>query len=236
MPSGAARSHRAALAAIPCLVAACIPGALRFEASDGGPSATDSSPPDGEGDDGIAPPGDAGTDRVSMDASPDTSDGAPPVDAPVDSSDSAALPDGYIQCPGTSVQCQAGITGECCDAIFGTVASDGGYVYSLTMASCEMAGGPNCGSLSQVGATFTENFPQTCSTLADCMAGSLCCVAMTTGGGTLSIDLGKGISCQPTCVSPDRVICRTTGDCPTSLTCKPETDSILSHVYARYCQ
>jgi hypothetical protein len=231
----AASSNRAAVAAIPILLAACIPGVLTMGDSDGGPSTSDSSPPgpDGAGGDSSNPSGDAGADHVSMDASSEQADdSAPGVDAPVDSSDAAPLPDGYIQCPATSVQCQAAGIGECCDTIYGSVASDGGFVYSLTMASCEALGGPNCGSLSQVGGSFTENFPQSCSTLSDCTTGSVCCVAIAMGG----IALGQGINCESTCPSPDRIICRTSADCAPPSSCQPETDAILSHVYARYCQ
>jgi hypothetical protein len=234
-PRVGASSNRAALAAIPILLAACIPGVLTVGASDGGPSTGDSSSPgpDGAGGDSGNPPGDAGADQAAVDASSEhAGDGAPGLDASVDSSDAGPLPDGYIQCPGTSVQCQAAGVGECCDTIYGTIASDGGYVYSLTMAVCEAVGGANCGSLEQTGGSFSENFPQTCSTVADCTSGTVCCVAFASGG----IALGKGISCEPTCPSPDRIICRTTADCTGGLTCQPETDSILSHVYARYCE
>ncbi|HEY8087318.1 MAG TPA: hypothetical protein VIF09_05725 [Polyangiaceae bacterium] len=235
-PRVGARSNRAAVAAIPLLLAACIPGVLTVGASDGGPSTGDSSSPgpDGAGGDSSNPSGDAGADQASKDASGEhAGDSAQGVDAPAaDSSDAGPLPDGYIQCPGTSVQCQVGGVGECCDTIYGSIASDGGYVYSLTMAVCEAVGGANCGSLEQVGPSFTENFPQTCSTVADCATGTACCVVFNAGG----IALGQGIGCASSCPSPDRIICRTTADCTGGLTCKPETDSILSHVYARYCQ
>ena len=234
-PRVAASSSRAAVAAIPILLAACIPGVLTVGDSDGGPSNTDSSSPgpDGAGGDSSNPSGDAGADHVSMDASSEQADdSAPGVDAPVDSSDAAPLPDGYIQCPATSVQCQAAGIGECCDTIYGSVASDGGFVYDLTMASCEAVGGANCGSLEQVGPSFTENFPQSCSTVSDCTTGSVCCVAIAMGG----IALGQGINCESTCPSPDRIICRTSADCTPPSSCQPETDPILSHVYARYCQ
>ncbi len=219
-PWGAASSKRAAVAAVPVLLAACIPGVLTVGASDGGLSTSDASPPgpDGAGGDSSNANGDAGADQVST-------DGSPGVDAPVDSSDAAALPDGFIQCPATSVQCQAAGIGECCDAIFGSIASDGGFVYTLTMASCEAVGGPNCGSLAQVGPSFTENFPQTCSTLADCTTGSLCCVAIQMGG----ISLGAGHRLYVH-ASPDRIICRT-ADCPMPLMARDLM--ILSHLCTR---
>ena len=185
-PRAGASSSRAAVAAIPVVLAACILGVLTVaDHRRAHPSTTTPRHPgpDGAGGDTSNTSGDAGADHAAADASSEhPGDGGPGVDASVDSSDAGPLPDGYTQCPGTSVQCQAAGVGECCDTIYGTIAADGGYVYDLTLAVCEAVGGANCGSLEQVGGSFTENFPQTCSTVADCTTGTVCCVAFMQGG------------------------------------------------------
>jgi hypothetical protein len=230
---------RAALVAIPMLLGACIPGVLTVAATDGG---TGSDGPT-KGEDGG--PGDAGTDGASSkDASGDqTTGGDSGTDAPAqpdagdaaslpDTSDAASLPDGYIQCAATSVQCNAAGGDQCCLDVFGIIEADGSSDYTNTSASCEAVGGPNCGAYLGTGSDFDEQLPQTCSTQADCAAGAACCVAFTDAG---AVRIGEGITCQPTCNAPDRSICRDNGDCTTG-TCQPETDPILMHLYARYCQ
>jgi hypothetical protein len=149
-----------------------------------------------------------------------------------DSSDAAPLPDGWIQCAATSVQCNIAGGDECCLNVYGMIAVDGGRVYAMTIGSCEALGGANCGAYLGTGNNFDEQLPQTCSTRADCTGGASCCIALDDAG---AVKDGIGITCQATCAAPYRTICRTNADCMTG-TCKPETDPVLMHLYAKYCQ
>lgn len=225
-----APGRRAVLVATSVLLTACIPGALSVGETDGGPSGDDgpSMGPDGA-------QGDAGADQSSgMDgSSPTDGDSGQDAVAQPDVSDAAPLPDGYIQCAATSVQCNVAGGDQCCLDVFGMTTADGGSVYQNTSAACEVIGGPNCGAYIGTGNNFDEQLPQTCSTARDCTGGASCCVAFSDAG---TVRFGTGITCQAICSAPDRIICRNNGDCPTATTCQPETDPVLSHLYARYCR
>jgi hypothetical protein len=216
--------HRAALAAVSMQLAACIPAPLEL-----GPGST-------EGIDGTAPDVDASQHAPDSamhgnDASPPVDSSSAPVESGADASDAGHLMQGYVQCATTSVACDVAAQQECCLFLTGTLADgDAGSAIQNSSASCDEAG--TCGSgFTSIGSNFTTTFAQTCSTAADCAAGSGCCAAVD------PMDVSVlSIACQAACAAPGRLICRSDTDCVGGKHCLPETDPILMQLYAKYCQ
>jgi hypothetical protein len=226
-------ARRAVLVALAALLGACIPGAFTVGATDGGEGDGTATGPDGaHGDGGAGADQSSGPDASGDQTAPGDS-GADTI-APVDVTEAApVVPDGYVVCSGTTVQCDVAGGQECCLNIYGTIGEDGGATYDTTMAACEALGGPNCGAYLGTGNNFDEQLPQTCSTAIDCPLGTGCCVPIDDAG---ALKFGTTIACLGTCNAPDRIICSDNGDCPNGHACLPETDPILGHLYARYCQ
>jgi hypothetical protein len=232
-----ASTHRAArvtvVAIAPMLLVACIPGPLGLattdgsaEESDGSAQVADASPPDADAHTSGA---DSSATGIDSSLPPEASAGP---DAQPDVVDAAPLMQGYIRCAGTTVACDIAAQAECCLTVDGMLSGgDAAATFAFASADCEEAGGPNCGFYGTSGNTSFMVFPQTCSTAADCAMGDACCVALDTTETWVS-----GISCQPACASPSRIVCLTSADCRNGQQCLPETDSILMHLYSRYCR
>jgi hypothetical protein len=213
---------------------ACIPSALTVQ-GDASPSGADGAvlPDTSSGlTDSSMTPIDGATPR---DAS--MTDAGVTTDGPVDSATAETGPvfsPGTLRCAMTDSGCDLEGGLECCLTMFGT---GNGAVLAVTLvtSACEAIGGPNCGSLVQIGTMFTMNFPQTCASATDCPVGEACCLAVADGGSPAMI---SGVGCQPAqqCTLPWRTICRTDTDCPVSMHCTAETDPVLSSLYAKDCQ
>jgi hypothetical protein len=195
--------------------------------------------------DGVASPGkdatmpgvDArGHDAASHDGSPSTPDAIKAdVASPRDAGDAlheAAFdaPPGYVRCGATSTACD-GDGGECCVSVYGLYAGDANMFSAIT-PECVDAGSDNCGSYGNVGNQFQMQFVQTCSSPAACEVGEVCCVSFP--GPMPDPTAVTGIGCASSCTG--LTICRTDTDCMGAQHCVSETDTVLSHVFARYCQ
>ena len=175
----------------------------------------------GGGDDGGAPVGDGGT-----------SDGSGHL---ADSGiDVGALAPGQIVCASTSTVCDIR-QAQCCITISGT-SSAAGRSYTASSAKCGPIDGPGCSQFVSTGNDFTTQLPQRCASAADCSAGASCCV-LPLGSNRFAKEV-SAIRCIPAteCATMGRAICGGPADCAPTETCLPETDPILSHLYAKFCQ
>jgi hypothetical protein len=221
-----------ALACLATLLVGCIPEPLAGPA-DGAVTASDTGPAvdgSGGGPDGAA---DAGaSDSHATTDSGGGLDGIAPSDAS-DASDVVIVPDGSIRCGPTSTTCDYA-TSECCDEVLGQLTGTG-PVYATTQAHCEAIGGPNCGFYGSTGSSYQFLFAQTCVAGTGCAAGSVCCAEVADAG---AFNVITQIGCQSAagCGSTGHTLCQGNGDCLPPQTCKPESDPVLSNVYARYCQ
>ena len=207
-----------------------------------GSSPTDGTTRHGDGARDAAPPGldastegghvttpDGGTDGghdSGVDAS--SHDTGPKADA----SDAGPLPDGYIRCLSTTASCNAAGGQECCLVVAGQILADGS-TFMFSSATCEDAGGPNCGSFASEGAAYQEYFPTTCATAADCPGGQVCCGEESPG----SPPMIGGIACTAAteCSAEGKIVCTQPTDCPAGSTCVVEPDPVLSHLWPRSC-
>lgn len=225
--------RRVAFGAIAVVLAACVPGALTVGLTDAGEGDGPAMGADGAQGDAGADQAASGKDGSGDQANPGNDSGLDVVSSS-DASDAAPLPDGYIVCAMTSVDCNVAGGQECCLNVYGMTEPDGGSAFMMTIASCEMIGGPNCGAYIGTGSTFDEQLAQTCSTSADCTPmAKECCVPLDDGG---NLQVGQTIGCTSLCGAPDKTICRNNGDCNNGTTCQPETDPILMHLYAMSCR
>lgn len=188
-----------------------------------------STSPDGAG---IANGDDASREGAAADGG--EGGGAPGLDGAV-LDGVAPLGAGQIYCASTTTACDVQ-KAQCCVTLSGTD-SAAARTYSTSSAQCGPIGGGNCGSFIAAGNDFTMKFPQRCGTAADCQTGESCCVLPLTMGDRFAKEVG-GIGClaAPTCAMTGRAICAGPTDCAATESCLPETDPVLSHVYATFCR
>lgn len=146
----------------------------------------------------------------------------------------SALGPGQIYCASTSTACDVR-TAQCCITLIGT-SSMASRTYTTSSAQCGPIDGPGCGQFVGAGNDFTMKFPQRCGTAGDCAAGQSCCV-LANDGTRFGKELAS-IKCvaAPTCAMTGRAICTGAGDCAATENCLAETDPVLSHLYAKFCQ
>jgi hypothetical protein len=148
--------------------------------------------------------------------------------------DVGPLAPGQIVCASTLTVCDIH-QAQCCITLSGT-SSAAGRSYTASSAKCGPIGGPGCSQFVSTGNDFTTQLPQRCGSAADCSAGESCCV-LPLGSNRFAKEV-SAIRCIPAteCATTGRAICGGPADCAPTETCLPETDPILSHLYAKFCQ
>jgi len=189
-------------------------------------------------DDATPDADDGGT--LGTDGGSTSGDAAAP---PGDGSSTGTLPDGgklvlapgEIVCASTATICNINQV-ECCINLSGT---DGpaARTYNSSSATCAPVDGGNCGVFIGIGADFNVKFPQTCAQASDCSDNGVCCAVSSDPATRFGKQLST-IRCamREECDTRGRTLCTGRADCSATENCLPETDPVLSHLYATFCR
>jgi len=159
--------------------------------------------------------------------------GTPPP--PGADASTTTLGPGQIACASTTTVCDVRVA-QCCVTLIGT-SSAAARSLAASSAKCGPIGGPGCGQVTQSNDSFTDDFPQRCSTARDCNAGESCCVLPSDSTDRFGKFVAS-IACVSAseCATTGRAICTGSADCSPQENCLPETDPVLVRLYASFCQ
>jgi hypothetical protein len=182
--------------------------------------------------DASSSPSPSGNDGASSEG---TVVGMPGATDATDATDATVLGPGEILCGSTMTACDVR-SAQCCVTLSGT-SSRAARSYSTSSARCGPIDGPGCGQVIVAGTDFTMQFPQRCATATDCAVAESCCVLPIDPTNRFGKEL-SGIKCiaATQCATKGRAICRGASDCAATENCLAETDPVLSHLYAKFCQ
>ena len=180
------------------------------------------------------PRGPAGGGDGGADAPGAQSDARVPVDPRADAATTTLGP-GEIECASTTTVCDVRVA-QCCVTLLGS-ATAAGRSFTASSAKCAAAGAGGCSQLTQSSDTFTDQFTQRCASARDCKAGESCCVLSTDPMNRFGKYVGSiGCVAATECATTGRAICAGAADCTPQENCLPETDPVLLHLYASFCQ
>ena len=173
--------------------------------------------------------GDGGADGPGV-----PSDARVPVDPRADAATTTLGP-GEIDCASTTTVCDVRVA-QCCVTVIGS-STAAARSFTASSAKCGPAGGGACSQLTQSNDTFTDQFTQRCGSARDCKAGESCCVLSTDPANRFGKYVSSiGCVAATQCATTGRAICAGPADCTPQENCLAETDPVLSHLYASFCQ